>query len=62
MRGRSINNQESWLSGHFLIVGSGADGKNQMEHFTTQSNDDGPLKRMRPALSVEIELDIERRG
>jgi hypothetical protein len=27
-RGRSINNQELWLSGHFLIVGNGVEGKN----------------------------------
>jgi hypothetical protein len=61
-RGRSINNRESRLSGHFLIVGNGAEGKNQMEDFTTQSKDNGPLKRMRPTLSVEIESDIESGG
>jgi hypothetical protein len=35
--------------------------QNQMGHFTTQSNDNGSLKRMRPVLSVDIESDIESR-
>jgi hypothetical protein len=49
-RGGSTNSQQLWLSGHFLIVGNEAEGKNQMEHSTIQGNDNGPLKRMRSAL------------